>query len=130
MKEWKILFRYEVTMEQLSHAFFGCLLLNTLQPHLAYCWVGNFIFKSICPLWMWEWVGQCQNPAWNGPLCSPAKLYNSSGAPCKCPGAVRCKRPFVPRGRTIRAGFLGTSLTWVLDWGNAQGTTILWSYYF
>lgn len=26
-----------VTMEQLFNAFFVCLYLNTLQPHLSYC---------------------------------------------------------------------------------------------
>lgn len=46
MKEWEILFRYEVTKEHSFNAFFGCLCLNSLQPQLGYCWVGNFIFQS------------------------------------------------------------------------------------
>ena len=33
-------------MEQLFNEFFVCLYLNTLQPHLSYCWTGNFIFQS------------------------------------------------------------------------------------
>ena len=129
-----------VTMEQLFNEFFVCLYLNTLQPHLSYCWTGNFIFQSSLhgsqsrwnnvKMQMGIWIHCSVVPRHTAPgsaMSTPWGCTSTIQGIVKSPHsgartqAVRCSSPLTGRQPSVS--------TWALVWRNTLRATTLWLHF-